>query len=213
MNEEESRDRRVFAAVNALVERYVSCPPVDVLTLCRRCGAGLLSFQQAEAAGLDREALLGCLGNRDGVALEASGRWVIVYDGSAPVNRLRFTLAEELLHHALGHTRDPDFVWHEQRWSEEKYRRYEAEAKRGACLLLVPPSVYGQLRSWYRPAQLARLFGVSEACLARAAAWYEHDGERVRALFTAKNLTPHGLTRGLPLGKPVRPVEVQGNEE
>ncbi len=208
MTEEAAREERVFVAVNELVERFVSCPPVDILGLCRACGAGLLRFADAEAAGLDRDTLIDCLGNRDGVALEGRGRWVIVYDHRAPINRLRFTLAEELMHHRLGHTRDADFAWDEQRWSEEKYRRYEAEAKRAACLLLVPPSVYYQFRSWYRSAQLAQLCGVSEDCMARAAAWYERDEERVRALYTQKNLAPHGLTRGLPVKNPVRGVGV-----
>ena len=200
----EIRDELVFTGVNRLIDRYVSYPPVDVLKIAQAEGARLLSFAEAVDRGMDPDALIECLGNRDGVALEGQHSWVIVYNKNAPVNRLRFTLAEELCHHALGHTRDRSFLWHSQSYSETTYWLYEAEAKRAAALLLIPPSVYYKYRSWHTVRQFARLFAVSEECMQRAAAYYDRNQEVVQSMYSTKNLSPHGLTAGMPtVGLPV----------
>lgn len=202
-------DRELFEAVNDLVERYVKYPPVDVVRLCQALGARMITFSQAVDAGMDPHALVECLGNKDGVALEGAHSWAIVYNKNAPLNRLRFTLAEELMHHVLGHTKDQSFVWHSQSYSDQTYLRYEHEAKRAASLLLIPPSVYYKYQSWYDTHKIALLCGVSDACMGRAAAWYDSaDRELIELMYTTKNLSPHGLMRGYKIKNPMHPVSI-----
>ena len=200
------REREIVRLSDALVRRHGLTLPVDVEALCRFCGARLYTLSELERRGLDSETVFALWGNRDGVAMASRRGRSIGYNDRAADVRIRFTLSEELMHLLLGHTEDPRFFVGEQSYDDLTYARYEAEAKRGACMLLVPPTVYFRYRALYGHAAIARLCGVSRACVWTAAQYYERNESELRALFTARPLRCD--TRGLPQKRPIRPRRV-----
>lgn len=195
------RDRRVVRTANELVRRHGLTLPVDVAALCRRYGARLVTLSELERRGMSREAVFAVWGNRDGVAMATRRGRAISYNDRAAENRVRFTLAEELMHLLLGHTADRRFAAARQSYDAAVYACYEAEAKHGACMLLVPPTVYFRYRELYGTAGVARLCRVSRACAWTAGRYYEENENELRALFTAEPLCcPTGaLDRRRPL--------------
>lgn len=169
----DDRLREITRAVKQIAHQGVFTLPVDIERLCRAYGARMTSLEDAAALGLDPEIVARCIGNRDGAATRGKHGWGIIYNKNAPVNRLRFTLAEELMHHALGHTLDPRFNALDPSYSPEVYAEYEEEAKAAADLLLIPPSVFYRYQRLIGAGRLAKLFAVSESCLWMAARLYD----------------------------------------
>ena len=200
------RDRRVVRLANELVRRHALTLPVDVAAVCPIYGARLLSLSELEEKGLDAESVFAVWGNRDGVAMASRRGRTIGYNDRAAEKRIRFTLAEELMHLLLGHTEDERFRLDEQSYDAETYALYEAEAKHGACMLLVPPTVYFRYRELYGLGGIARLCRVSRACAWTAAQYYDENEKELRALFTARPLKCD--TRGLTRRSPLRPVRL-----
>ena len=200
------REKRVVRLANELVRRHALTLPVDVAAICPVYGARLLSLSELEKKGLDAEAVFAVWGNRDGVAMASRRGRTIGYNDRAAEKRIRFTLAEELMHLLLGHTEDERFRLGEQSYDAETYALYEAEAKHGACMLLVPPTVYFRYRELYGLGGIARLCRVSRACAWTAAQYYDENEKELRALFTARPLKCD--TRGLTRRSPLRPVRL-----
>ena len=200
------RDRRVVRLANELVRRHALTLPVDVAAVCPIYGARLLSLSELEQKGLDAESVFAVWGNRDGVAMATRRGRTIGYNDRAAEKRIRFTLAEELMHLLLGHTEDERFRLGEQSYDAETYALYEAEAKHGACMLLVPPTVYFRYRELYGLGGIARLCRVSRACAWTAAQYYDENEKELRALFTARPLKCD--TRGLTRRSPLRPMRL-----
>ena len=200
------REKRVVALANELCRRHACTLPVDIAALCPLYGARLMPLSALEAEGLDSETVFALWGNRDGVAMASRRGRAIGYNDRAAEKRVRFTLAEELMHLLLGHTEDGSFSALEQRYGAETYARYEAEAKLGASLLLVPPTVYFRCRALYGVGGVARLCHVSRACAWTAAQFYEENERELRALFTAHPLRCD--TSALPRRR-TRPVRVR----
>ena len=200
------RDRRVVRLANELVRRHALTLPVDVAAVCPIYGARLLSLSELEQKGLDAESVFAVWGNRDGVAMASRRGRTIGYNDRAAEKRIRFTLAEELMHLLLGHTEDERFRLGEQSYDAETYALYEAEAKHGACMLLVPPTVYFRYRELYGLGGIARLCRVSRACAWTAAQYYDENEKELRALFTARPLKCD--TRGLTRRSPLRPMRL-----
>ena len=200
------RDRRVVRLANELVRRHALTLPVDVAAICPIYGARLLSLSELEEKGLDAETVFAVWGNRDGVAMASRRGRTIGYNDRAAEKRIRFTLAEELMHLLLGHTEDERFRLGEQSYDAETYALYEAEAKHGACMLLVPPTVYFRYRELYGLGGIARLCRVSRACAWTAAQYYDENEKELRALFTARPLKCD--TRGLTRRSPLRPLRL-----
>ena len=200
------RERRVVRTANELVRRHGLTLPVDVAALCRHYGARLVTLSELERRGMSREAVFAVWGNRDGVAMASRRGRTIGYNDRAAEKRVRFTLAEELMHLLLGHTEDERFRLGEQSYDAGTYALYEAEAKRGACMLLVPPTVYFRYRELYGVGGIARLCRVSRACAWTAAQYYDENEKELRALFTARPLKCD--TRGLTRRSPLRPLRL-----
>ena len=200
------REIRVVRLADALVRRHALTLPVDVAAICPVYGARLLSLSELERQGLDAETVFAVWGNRDGVAMASRRGRTIGYNDRAAEKRVRFTLAEELMHLLLGHTEDQRFRAGEQSYDAAVYARYEAEAKHGACMLLIPPTVYFRYRELCGLAGIARLCRVSRSCAWTAAQYYEQNEKELRELFTACPLRCD--TRGLPRRRPVRPRRV-----
>ena len=151
----------IIEVVKTISNQWVYTLPVDMEALCHVYGGKLTTLEDCEAMGLDRARVVACMGNKDGVATRGKRGWGIIYDKNAPVNRLRFTLAEEFMHTVLGHTLDRRFNALDPTYDEEVYRAYEEEAKVAAGLLLIPP------RTWRRcggDASVGKACGVSVAC-------------------------------------------------
>ena len=200
------RDRRVVLLANELVRRHALTLPVDVAAICPIYGARLLRLSELEEKGLDAETVFAVWGNRDGVAMASRRGRTIGYNDRAAEKRVRFTLAEELMHLLLGHTEDERFRLGEQSYDAGTYALYEAEAKRGACMLLVPPTVCFRYRELYGVGGIARLCRVSRACAWTAAQYYDQNEKELRALFTARPLKCD--TRALTRRRNIQPVRV-----
>ena len=199
-----ARERAAVAVVNELLCRCVCRVPVDIFALCARCGVRLVPLSELEREGMSADEVFAVWGNPDGVAMSSARRWTIAYNDRAAERRIRFTLAEELMHLLLGHTEDARFALGVQSYDGETYRRYESEAKHAAAMLLLPPSVYFRFRSLASPAALARLCRVSEACAFTAARWYEENEGELRALFTSRAIFCDRAS--LVRARPLRPV-------
>lgn len=157
------RLREIIGIVKKIADRHVFTLPVDIEAICRAYGGRLTSLDDCESLGLDREVVIDCMGNKDGVATRGNKVWGIIYDSSAPSNRLRFTLAEEFMHTILGHTADRRFDAVDPSYDHEVYMRYEEEAKVAAGLLLMPPRVWRRYERTVGAKGIGKLCGVSDA--------------------------------------------------
>lgn len=180
------RDRRVILAVNHLVSHNIVSMPVNVVAICHAYGVQLISASDYMHRGLDPTIIFEVWGNSDGTAFSNGNSHVINYNDNKPLNRQRFTIAEEFMHIVLGHTRDARFNVFLQSYTEEVYAMYEREAKHGAAMLLMPPSLYFRLRARYDLDQLAKLCHISNACAWTAAQYYMENEDELRELFTQK---------------------------
>ena len=203
------REKRIFNTVNTLVQRHVFKLPVDIENLCRIYGAYLLPYSKAvEQSVLSWADIERMAGTRDGFTLDAGEEWAIVYNEKVSQSRMRFTFAEELMHRLLLHSQDDDFFAGHQTFTDETYEMYEAEAKRAAGMILVPPTVYYKYRQLYDYGQIAKLCGVSEACVYTVAKTYEEHELEIRAAFTRQTILCD--TSGLIKKNPLRPRAVVG---
>lgn len=185
----DERLREIIRVVNRVVDRYVYTLPVDIEALCHTFGARMTTIDDAVALGLDEDTVLKCIGNKDGVANEGRKVWGIIYNKNAPVNRLRFTLSEELMHHLLGHTKDPRFNAISPSYDHATYMKYEEEAKAAAGMLLVSPLLYHRFSRTLTKAGMAEMFGVSLPCLYVVSQLYEGQQRSViDEAFTRKTL-------------------------
>lgn len=182
------RNRRVILAVNHLVSHNIVSMPVNVVAICHAYGVQLISASDYMHRGLDPTIIFEVWGNSDGTSFSSGNSHVINYNDSMPLNRQRFTIAEELMHIVLGHTRDARFNVFLQSYTEEVYAMYEQEAKHGAAMLLMPPSLYFRLRARYGLDQLAKLCHISNACAWTAAQYYMENEDDLRELFTQKTI-------------------------
>ena len=180
------RDRRVILSVNSLLSHNVVSMPVNVVSICQAYGIQLISASEYMCRGMDPAVIFDVWGNPDGTAFSNGDSHVINYNDNAPLNRQRFTIAEELMHIVLGHTRDTRFNVFLQSYTEEVYAMYEREAKHGAAMLLMPPTLYFRLRARYDLDQLAKLCHISRACAWTAAQYYIENEDELRAQFTQK---------------------------
>ena len=181
--------REIIRVVNVVVNSYDYTLPINIEALCHTFGARMTTIDDAVALGLDRDTVLKCIGNKDGVANEGRKVWGIIYNKNAPVNRLRFTLSEELMHHLLGHTKDPRFNAISPSYDHATYMKYEEEAKAAAGMLFVSPLLYHRFSRTLTKAGMADLFGVSEACVHVVSQLYEGPQRSViDEAFTRKTL-------------------------
>lgn len=171
--------------VNTVIERNVYSAPINIEKICHTYRAKLLPYSKAiETTDWTWEDLMER--SEDGFTLDYDEAWTILYNDKKCPNRIRFTLAEELMHRLLLHSSDQEFLYYRQDYSNEKYRKYEEEAKHAAGMILVPPSLYYRFRNRFTHAELARMFQVSEACVYTCAQYYDENEEEIREKFSKK---------------------------
>lgn len=97
------------------------------------------------------------------------GRYVITYNAHDPHSRIRFTLAHELGHHVLGHTRNGRKLreYSNPDWNDGNYLE-ERDANSFAAELLMPRDAVSMMvnrEKMYSVPALASHFGVSEEAM------------------------------------------------
>lgn len=183
----------------------VGAVPFDLLDLARRFGVQAVPMSYLLEHGVSREDFFFTIGNEDGAAVRYDGACKILYNDEKPRRRVRFTLAEELMHVVLGHVDDERFAI-DREYDDALYQQYEHEAKNGAGLLLMPPVLYFRLRKNYSLATLAAAFDISvEAAYMTSKFCDEHEDE-IKAVYGTK-FAPYcdlrGRTSSVRAGAPV----------
>ena len=111
------------AAWEFLIKNNVVKFPIDIRALIQKNGWHLLSYSEAEKAGIWNEVKLNTM-NQDGLTIAAEGRYMILYNDNQPEQRIRFTLA-----HEAGH-----IILHKEYAGE----KLETEANMFASRILMP---------------------------------------------------------------------------
>lgn len=159
--------------------------PLNAQALCRTLDITLRPLSAIEReSGLGAEEICGLWGNPDGVLQQSGGRCAVCYNDRRPPGRIRFTLAEEIAHHLLGHLDEPGFSVFRQDYSEAVYQRCEQEARLAAGLLLCPPRWFFAHERELTERSLSRRCGVSLACARHIMADYARWGGEIRACPT-----------------------------
>lgn len=179
------RECFVLRTASDIVSRYYLRVPRDLLSLCTCLGIKKLPLSTWVENGNTEEEFFRLMRNEDGAAASFDGVGVcILYNDRQPHHRVRFTLAEEIMHILLGHVFDSSFRTSSQ-FDEALYEQYEHEAKLGASLLLMPPPLYYRYRRLFKLRKLAAIFDMSEAATFRTMKYYEENESIVRSNFSA----------------------------
>ncbi|MEI7187195.1 ImmA/IrrE family metallo-endopeptidase [Dickeya dianthicola] len=147
-------------AVDTVLERYWDrLLPVDPLKIAEAWGARV---EEIVDSGYNNDGL-------SGIAVLKNGVPRIYFNPSDHSNRQRFTIAHELGHHVLGHTRDGEM----HRDNVENYSSgaqdvREVQANKFAAQLLMPEKAiryYITRKGVTTTLGLAKIFNVSEAAM------------------------------------------------
>ena len=143
-------------------------PPVDIRRFYSLFRIRCFSDSELFEEGMTKQDIFNTVRNNDGGILydPSSGIHTVIYNDRCAETRQRFTMAEELMHFILYHTRQPGFGVSNPDFDEEVYARFEEEAKTCAGFVLCPPDYYNRHRRM-RTSALAAACGISEACAAR----------------------------------------------
>lgn len=176
------RTRYVLSTATEFIRKNVKSIPVDIFSLCVDCGVSLVPLSQMIRDGFDANVVFGLWGNPDGTSSLWKGKAVIAYNDSMPNNRVRFTLAEELMHILLGHLGDSRFNMFSQEFDEKTYAQYEHEAKMAAGMLLCPPKFFYTFEDELNPYWLSEFCSISESCAERTILDYRENRDRIKGL-------------------------------
>ncbi|EHF4936890.1 ImmA/IrrE family metallo-endopeptidase [Enterobacter hormaechei] len=148
-----------YAAENVLDRYWDRLLPVDPFKIAEAWGARVEPLVDSD---FDNAGLSGLAVMKEGVPR-------IYFDSSEHRNRQRFTVAHELGHHVLGHTRDGEM--HRDlaaNYSTGAIPFQEKQANQFAAELLMPESAIRMLitrEGVTSTLQLAKIFNVSEAAM------------------------------------------------
>lgn len=168
-----------------VANRYSRILPVMPERICSIEGIRLLPLSGYVSNGISEKEVFSMWRNSDG-ALNVYFRGrerlaAISYNDRCAPHRIRFTLAEELMHYFLGHADDPRSCYGRKEYSGEFYARCETEAKHAACILLCPPVFFYN----YRPntAEMMKICSISEDCAASIRRYYTQDERLITKSF------------------------------
>lgn len=174
-------DEEVIRAALKIVGSYFEVPR-DMISLCKQLGIKIKPLSEWLESGYTKEDFFRLARNEDGAASYFEGYGCgIFYNDFMPHHRVRFTLAEEIMHVVLGHVYD-DMFRANSVFDAERYAQYEHEAKLGAQILLMPPTLYYRFRSLYKLKKLARIFDVSVQAAFRCRLYYEQNEDSIKNL-------------------------------
>ncbi|EFL9618700.1 ImmA/IrrE family metallo-endopeptidase [Citrobacter freundii] len=147
-------------SVETVLDRYWDkMLPVDPLKIAEAWGARVKALEDSD---FNNEGL-------SGLAVIKNGEPRIYFDSNEHPNRQRFTIAHELGHHVLGHTKDGEY-------HRDRARDYytgaplfsERQANQFAAALLMPKNAilhYVERVGIESTLELAKIFNVSEAAM------------------------------------------------
>lgn len=164
-------DKEVVRLSYSIVEKYFVEVPKDMESFIRYLGIKIKPLSFYLENGFSTQEVFDILGNDDGAAMKCDD-YLIVYNDKKPPKRIRFTLAEELMHIVLGHTDDERFELGKD-YDTQLYQQYEHEAKLGASILLMPPSIYFRYKTVCSLRKLASQLNISEAAAFRIKQFYD----------------------------------------
>lgn len=184
MTERQNRGSYVSMALR-VSKKYSRRLPVIPENICRMENIPCIPLSQYVSKGMTEKEVFSIWRNCDGVMnLLISGnekRCAISYNDRCAPHRIRFTLAEELMHYFLGHAEDPRNSYNSEEYSEECYERCEQEAKNGACILLCPPVFFYN----YRPSltEISHICNVSRDCAASMRRFFIQNEKEITGSF------------------------------
>ena len=188
-----NREKYALSCVNYLLDHHVTRLPVEPYKIAKAYNIKMCSASYYAEQGMERDALFDIWGNSDGSAMSYGKQHVINYNNEMPYNRQRFTIAEELMHILLGHTRDKRFSVFSQDYSPEVYDEYEHEAKTAAGLLLMPLPVYFRYHPYRSLEVIASACMISNACAFTSAQFIVKNESELRELSTHKRIDCGGI--------------------
>jgi hypothetical protein len=188
-----NREKYALSCVNYLLDHHVYKLPVEPEKIAAIYNIKLVSASDYINQGMDKETLFDIWGNRDGSAMSCGRRHVINYNDQTPITRRRFTIAEELMHILLGHTRDKRFSVFSQDYSPEVYDEYEHEAKTAAGLLLMPLPIYFRYHPYRSLEAIANACMISNACAFTSMQYIVKNEAELRELSTHKRIDCGGI--------------------
>lgn len=162
--------KRADFVVNTALDftlRNVTSFPVDLFQIAADNNVRVMSLTEHIASGLTEDQAFTLWGNDDGAAMYVRGRLIIGYNDRKPAKRIRFTLAHELMHIALGHLLDNRADEFSELYVPDVADEYEEEANLAAGLLLCNPKICYNLRNSLNEQTVQRLFDVSHDCALR----------------------------------------------
>lgn len=134
--------------------------PVDPFKIAARWGAQIKPFENNEAIHNNEYS---------GSAVIKNGTYYIYYNLNEHINRQRFTVAHELVHHILGHTKDGKYHFDSaQNYFSNVSLMQEKQANKFAIALLMPRQaiMYYITRGGVDSTlELAKIFNMSEAVM------------------------------------------------
>ena len=187
------REKRALKCVNHLLDHFVYKLPVEPYKIAKAYNIKMCSASYYAEQGMERDALFAIWGNSDGSAMSYGKQHVINYNNAMPYNRQRFTIAEELMHILLGHTRDKRFSVFSQDYSPDVYDEYEHEAKTAAGLLLMPLPVYFRYHPYRSLEAIANACMISNACAFTSMQYIVKNEAELRELSTHKRIDCGGI--------------------
>ena len=172
----------VMQKAHKVIDKYFLYVPFDFERFCKNIGIKMMPLSLYLENGFTKQEFFDSIGNQDGAASRSGGTYYIFYNDFQPHHRIRFTLAEELMHIVLGHANDMRF-WLGRSYDDEIYTQYENEAKLGASLLLMPPTLYYKYRNRFNLKQLAAICDISESAAFRSIRYLEDNEDFIRNFF------------------------------
>lgn len=179
----------VYEAVfSFLAEHGIFSYPIDHNQICSILGirtATMVSVTQKTS--LSTDDLYAFCGNSDGAVFtllpDSPTRHTIIYNSAKPVQRQRFTIAEECAHVLLGHSDDPHFLVSRIGGTnqDDLYRAYEQEARAAAGLLLCSPKIMNLCAQVLDPKIISLACDISETCAAVRIEQHKYYGQAMRA--------------------------------
>lgn len=169
-------DQEVVRIAHSVLQNFIKVPN-DLERFIPSLGIKIKPLSLYLENGFSAHEIFDIIGNQDGAAMK-SGGYYIIYNDLKPRRRIRFTLSEELMHIVLGHADDMRFQLGKP-YDTALYRQYEHEAKLGASILLMPPSIYYRYKNVCSLKKLSAQLDISEAAAFRAIKYYdEHEWVR-----------------------------------